>query len=326
MADITSGVTESVVRVIIESVVTLLVGYFFKILIEWILAHGRKTVAYLLLLGVGLLAWAAPVWLGVRWWLYQTPFSPFDQQIILAALVSQLIIMYLLFCVVRKEIRNRVHDVQVLPTAFAVVAKKSLSTGDAPGRVVPGVRRLNDKGIGEGQKMLLSRRTFCEGIESLTVQIRAHAPKVAPELYVGINLPGVAMAALVAENLAPGHTVPMGVLFLLTSTDGHHKIDVERSSLPAATNNPRQILVFDKEIKSGDAVKNAVIFLREKYGATATIRIAVLVGAEVDTKRIRSMRDLLKDRGEQGGVNSEEYLPDFLAFISKNSVDIDSKH
>ena len=309
---------------IASPIASAVIGYGLKRLIDWLTREGRwKTLVYCVLLAAASLAWLALAGLGARWWLDPTPLSALDQQVLFFAVLSQLVVGYLLFCLARRDIKGRTaHTVQTHPGAFLVKVEKKDRRGNVSVNNIS-VRRLNVKGLGKDKKLMLTRRTFCEGVEFIVDQIRAHNPQVAPSLCVGINLSGAAMASLVAEALSPAVPIPLG---FVSAVNPDHVVDEKRSSLPGV-DDPGLILIFDKEVKTGAVVQNATKFLRDKYGPTPTIMTAVLVACRVP-KPIEHMRNLLKGGDRKAGVfdKAEEYLPDFLAFTCWNSINLDRRH
>lgn len=174
------------------------------------------------------------------------------------------------------------------------------------------VRHLSVEGLDKHERLFLNCETFTHGVGFLLKQINDYAPAFLPDLYVGINGAGVAIASFLSGILGNGR-VP--IEFVRTSGEDHL---ICTDTLKPVTREVTDILVTDIELKRGKAIKNVIEFLRDKYGTNMNIKVAVLVASRV-RGQIDNIEDLVTE--SQGVfVEDPKYLPDFLAFTSVNIV------
>ena len=164
-----------------------------------------------------------------------------------------------------------------------------------------------------GAKLILNWRTIGDGIDFLLQQLHEHSPEQAPDLCVGVNGFGLALAGFLAGAYSKGRTRVVQA----RNDPSFHDPVIEAESLPdpSEVNN---ILVVDSEMKSGVATRNVVDWLCEKYRDDTDIKIAILAACRVQGK-ISAINDLWK----QGQVLEDDpkYLPDYLSFISENLIE-----
>lgn len=181
------------------------------------------------------------------------------------------------------------------------------------------VRSLICDRLGSGDRLELTWATFGNGIEFLIDQINSHAPKLYPDLVVGVNSVGMAIGTSILGALVG----PRGRFGYVRTEDPEHKITEEcLPDLPRADPNRRRIaLVVDHEVKSGSAIASVARRLHERYdppesGETDELKVKVLfaafVACDLEKTPIHDMHDLIAH-----GVFAQEregFLPDFLAF------------
>lgn len=175
------------------------------------------------------------------------------------------------------------------------------------------VHRLRGKALPPDRRLLLNAKTFYKGIGFLKKQIDNCSPAIEPQLCIGINSTGGAVASYFSRNI--GHDrIHLG--FVRTEGPNH---EVTESLLPKIR-NLRTILLADIEVKQGHSIRKVFDLLYKKYGANVHIHVAVLVASEL-SKNIKRIDDLL--RKNKGNFDEDSrYLPNFLAFTSSNKVRI----
>lgn len=204
---------------------------------------------------------------------------------------------------------------QVFKAAGKVQYKETFHVnvgGVGPSKRIIHVRHLSGEGLDEHERLFLNCETFTHGVDFLLKQINDYAPALLPDLYVGINTAGVAIASFLSGILGNGRTP---IEFVRTSGENHHLCT---DNVRPEKRKIKDILVIDVEVKSGNTIKNVTEFLLEKYGANTNIKVAVLVASRV-RGQIENIEELAS---ESKGVFVEDpkYLPDFLAFTSVNIV------
>jgi len=129
---------------------------------------------------------------------------------------------------------------------------------------------------------------------------------------VGINNAGSAIASCLAGFLGKLNPLPV---YVAITKGAHQNLDHFRQSLP--NENKPTILVVDVQVRTGAAIKKVVDILTEKYGPETRILKAVLAVALVHSP-IKSINEIKK--GIVGAFEQDnEYLPNYVAFIHKNS-------
>ena len=171
------------------------------------------------------------------------------------------------------------------------------------------------------ERLYSTWRTFWEGMEFLDEQVKANWPRITPDLCVGINAPGSIIASLLCSQMSAGSKM----LGYVAVRGDDHEVDEDTISLPDAGTAIKSILVVDFEVKRGKSLRNVRDFLLKRYRRSKTLKsnmqTAVLVASGV-TEPITDIKELsskLRGKFEQ----KPEYLPDFLAFVSRNIVGLE---
>lgn len=180
------------------------------------------------------------------------------------------------------------------------------------------VRSLSYGNLERHERLYLTWGTFWDGTKHLVEQIEANAPAITPDLCVGINVPGSIIASFLCSQMSGGSRI----LGYVEVKGDDHKVDEDTISLPDPETAIRSILIVDLEVKRGKSLRNVRDFLLKRYGGSKTLKshmkTAVLVASGV-TELIEDIKDLRK--GHRGMFDEDaKYLPDFLAFVSRNIV------
>ncbi|MBN1505943.1 MAG: hypothetical protein JW955_03810 [Sedimentisphaerales bacterium] len=226
-------------------------------------------------------------------------------------------------------------------TSHGAVVLPSSATGgqyDVPSRVKAGlgdidVRRLH--GLQGADPLELDWTTFSDGIEFLIKQLKLVVGG-GPDLVVGINNAGGAMAALLAGKFGMDSPLPVGIVI----TKGGHcpYPDSLVASLPHVVQGTRTggdpglhyrvrplgekgvkcILVVDMMVRKGNGICAAVNLLRQQYHPQKVL-VAELVATRVK-QEITNIRELKEGLQGEFCINDEKLLPDFLAFTCSNKT------
>lgn len=155
--------------------------------------------------------------------------------------------------------------------------------------------------------------TLVRGSEILAKQHEDCCTSDVPDLCVGVNSQGLAIASVFAVTRIGHSPIPIG---LVRCRGSDHEVDEERSVLPSSGTSIRRVLVADFEVKTGKALRNVCTLLRARYPGIE-IRTAVLAASSI---REPSAFTAMAGLRESGFAVQEEFLPDFLAFLSPRKV------
>ncbi len=281
---------------------------FITALVTWLLTHvipkirWKKTVHYLLLI-TWVVAWVIPVYFFALWLLWKKATSLDQIQISFYCFLAQAGIGFLIYGLLFRK-RVRVEESHYGEACFIKTSGPIIS-----------VRKLSNDDLKHDDDILeLNYTTFSQGIDFLLDQIKRFNPQIKPDLFVGINYAGLAMASIIAGRYHEGRKV-LGSI----RTNGDHTISKEHVALPRES--VKSILVIDLEVKHGTSLKNVIEYLHQVYGNDIDIKMAVLVASRVKGK-IGNLAELCANSKKTKGVFclEEKYLPTFLAFTSWNRV------
>ncbi|MCK4626920.1 MAG: hypothetical protein KAV00_16530 [Phycisphaerae bacterium] len=296
---------------VVGGLLTLLIVFFSRRLAALLKrSEKRKVIARYTLLVFLIGAGVIIVYWGIRWMVDRTQFSLAQFHVMLLTLFVQISAGILLF---RMTWQTETETKQYSGPCFEITFGNRNRTIN--------VTQLNCEGIGGGERLSLTWKTFTEGVEMLIGQIGNLSPRLPLDLCVGINSTGTAMAALIAGSLEGSGAIHTG--YVRSIGEGHPIVEASLPPKRAVKN----ILVTDMEVKSGSALKNTLDFLHEKYdrpGSRANIKVAVLVAGRVRGE-ISHIDDLLEER--KGSFKfDQQFLPDFLAFVIKTKVGVTSDY
>lgn len=286
-------------------------------LIAWLLSHAMRRIRYrrnkliahyaltLLLIITG----AIPIYYAASWFLELT-LSKGQLGLAFCAWLLQLVAVYYLWRLTRRVVR----DEQFRDRTYRVRTLEDR----VPPMTIP-VRRLYKESPDPNDRLELSSATLFAGIGFLIRQIRRYAPKIEPDLCVGVNEPGTAMASLFAEKI---HHGGICVGYICTRGTSDHRVTqhvLPEDLKPAVPGRRPLILLADSEIKGGRSIQHASKYLLDRYGTNVDIYVAVLVASQVKSDRIDHVKELR--RGDKGVFEvNDRYLPNFLAFTCFNKV------
>jgi hypoxanthine phosphoribosyltransferase len=184
------------------------------------------------------------------------------------------------------------------------------------------------------KRLELSWETFGHGIAVLEEQIRTSYNVYTPDMCIGVNPSGLLVASHLSARIW-STLIPVGYV-VITRVGGYPRLVHE--SLPDSVQRAKSILVADSEIKSGDSLKYVERFLREEKGCAENVEIkfavlwACMVRGKIENmaqlrlkcNENRACKACLDNREckECKGVftQSDEYLPDYLAFVTPGRV------
>jgi len=201
-------------------------------------------------------------------------------------------------------------------TAYGEPFDVWMNKGSARPRQVQ-VRHLRPRGPGMGGGPIrLALPTILDGVEFLRQQIEDHTPLIQADLCVGINPPGLMIATILASRLRHGRRA---IGFIPIGED--HAVRKEGVAIPDPDLDPvRSILVVDREVKTGRALRNVLECLRVYDFWDPHPRIAVLVAGDV-TRVITHVQQLMEGAGGPSKLE-EHHLPDFIAFTAPTNTQI----
>ena len=299
----------------------------------WKRKKADKIITYgllILLMGVALI----PICYELYSRIANVPLSSIDIGIMIGSFIAQIITIVLLCFIVLRDMaqqrnqaitaRDRQYD-EFIEAQKDLVNKYDAAietqyddkpmdvsiSGIQGSKQTIAVHHLKGKALPPGGRLLLNAKTFYKGIGFLKKQIDNCAPAIEPQLCIGINSTGGAIASYFSRNLGH-HRVHLG--FVRTEGPNH---EVTEPLLPKIK-YLRTILLADIEVKQGHSIRKVFDLLYKQYGVDVHIYVAVLVASEI-SKNIKRIDDLLRENKGKFEEDSH-YLPKFLAFTSCNKV------
>lgn len=285
------------------SLIATLVVYGLRQFIDWVKSRRKTAALRYVFLVVLVIMNAIPVYYLSSWFLGITSDN-FQDQLIFCAGLLQIVAGYGLYRLMRQYMDDEQYNDK--PQKVEVLEKR-----DSP-LTIP-VRRLHSVSSDPNDRLYLNWKTFWKGAKFLIEQIDYYAPKIEPDLCIGINNPGLIIASIISEKLRHGDRY---VGLVRTVGADHLVTEIVTPELKEQKYRPYIILVADIEVKRGKAIKNVLDAIRDKYGNNSQIYIAVLVASQV-RKEIQQTTELIT----QGVFREEQrYLPNFLAFTCFNKI------